>query len=312
MREVDRTGSYLALVAMTVFWGLSFVATKVALESIPTFTLVFARFGLSSCFFALLMVRWGFPRLSAGDHGRIFLTALFEPGLYFIFETVGLQYTTAPKAALMIATVPVSVAVFAALFLGERTNVAGLLGIGTSLLGIAILVGGDPRFDLDLGGSLKGDLLIIGAVVSASLYTVCARAAGRRSSALQITSLQVMYGTLMYAPAFLWEVPGLHWSAVTGRSLAAVAYLTLFATIAAFLCYNHALTRIPAPRAAVFINGIPVVTAAGAWVILGETLTALQVGGGVLVLGGVFLTNWLGPSVPGIEKEGVCSGPGGA
>jgi drug/metabolite transporter (DMT)-like permease len=57
------------------------------------------------------------------------------------------------------------------------------------------------------------------------------------------------------------------------------------------LAYNYALTRIEASRASVFINGVPVVTAVGAWFILGEKLTLLQVGGGALVLLAVFISN---------------------
>ena len=78
---------------------------------------------------------------------------------------------------------------------------------------------------------------------------------------------------------------------MSGRSVEALLYLTIFATIGAFLCYNYALSRIPASRAAVFINGIPVVTALGAWIVLGESLTPVQAAGGVLVLCAVFLTN---------------------
>ncbi|MBW2598961.1 MAG: EamA family transporter [Deltaproteobacteria bacterium] len=61
--------------------------------------------------------------------------------------------------------------------------------------------------------------------------------------------------------------------------------------MAAFFFYNYALTKIPASRAAIFINGIPVVTLLGAWVILGECLTLLQLAGGILVLSAVFITN---------------------
>jgi drug/metabolite transporter (DMT)-like permease len=66
----------------------------------------------------------------------------------------------------------------------------------------------------------------------------------------------------------------------------------VFATVGAFFCYNYALSKLPAVRAAVFINGIPVVTALGAWLILGEKLTLLQVGGGALVLISVALANF--------------------
>lgn len=291
MKKVDPILTYSALIAVMVFWGLSFVATKIALETFPTFTLVFIRFALASLFFLVLLLGKGFPRFSRKDHGKIFLTALFEPGLYFIFETIGLQYTTAPKAALIIATVPVAVVIFAALFLDERPTAMNLIGIGLSLTGIGILVIGDPQFSRHLGGSLLGDSLIIGAVVTAALYMVCARDLGKKHAALDITAFQMVYGAVMYAPAFLWELPGIQWAAVSDRSLAALVYLTLFATCAAFMFYNFALTQIPAGRAAIFINGIPVVTGIGAWMLLGETLTTLQLFGGALVIAAVCLTN---------------------
>ncbi|MBW1772140.1 MAG: DMT family transporter [Deltaproteobacteria bacterium] len=287
-------GAYTALIAAVFFWGLSFVATKVALESFTTFTLIFARFCLASCILTALILRRGLPRLNRKDHAKLFLTALFQPGLYFTFETLGLQHTTAPMAALIIATVPVAVLLTAFLFLGERTGPGSFLGIGLSLLGILILVTGDPQVTWTLGGRLLGNVLIFGAVISAALYMVCVRHLGREISALEITVMQFIYGTILFLPAFFLEMPGMQWSAISSRSLLALAFLVLFATFGGFLCYNHALTRIQASRAAVFINGIPVVTALGAWAMLGETLTTLQIGGGLLVLCGVYLTNRLG------------------
>jgi drug/metabolite transporter (DMT)-like permease len=299
LKSTTHVLTYTALTAVAIFWGLSFVATKIALETFPIFTLVFIRFSVAAFFFFLLMLNRGFPKFSGRDHARVFLMALFEPGLYFIFETIGLQYTSAPKTALLIATIPVAVLVFAFLFIGERPALTSILGIGLSLVGISILIVGDPQFSWQLGGSLVGDLLIIGAVVTAALYMVCARNLGQGHNALDITGLQMMYGALLYTPLFFWELPAVHWSAISVRSLVALAYLTVFATCAAFLCYNYALTKLPAGKAAVFINGIPVVTAIGAWILLGETLTLLQLCGGIIVLTAVCLTNLSGMKIRG-------------
>jgi drug/metabolite transporter (DMT)-like permease len=143
-----------------------------------------------------------------------------------------------------------------------------------------------------LKGALLGDLLIFGAVFSAAFYIVGARNLGKKYSSKDITTMQTLYGAIFFAPAFFWELPEVKWSAMNGRSLAALIYLTVFATVAAFLCYNHALTKIPAARASVFINGIPVVTAVGAWLLLGETLNPTQSAGGLLVLTAVFVTSY--------------------
>jgi drug/metabolite transporter (DMT)-like permease len=166
------------------------------------------------------------------------------------------------------------------------------------LIGIGILIVGDPNFSWQWGGSLLGDLLIIGAVVTAALYMVCARNLGKGHAAIEITAFQMIYGALMYAPVFFWELPTVRWSAISGRSAAALIYLTLFATCAAFLFYNYALTKLPAGKAAVFINGIPVVTAVAAWLLLDETLTLMQLCGGLLVLTAVCITNLSGLRAP--------------
>jgi drug/metabolite transporter (DMT)-like permease len=287
--------AYTALTAAVLFWGLSFVATKVALETIPTFTLIFFRFGLAGLLFMVVSwVRGGFPKLTRRAHLKLFLMAVFEPGLYFYFETVGLQHTTAPKAALIIATVPVAVLIFARVLIGERIRLLSLAGILVSLAGIGVLITGDPGFRWALGDHLVGDLLIIGAVVTAALYMVGARDLGRDYSAWDITCFQIFYGALFYAPMFLAEASAMDWGAVSGSSFLAAAYLTVFATVAAFLCYNFGLTRIQASRASVFINGIPVVTAVAAWAVLGERLTPLQAWGGAMVLLGVWMANALG------------------
>lgn len=290
MEQNHHFKTYLALTGAVIFWGLSFVATKIALESFSTFTLVFIRFALASGMFLMMMLHFGFPRFTRKEHGKLLLMSLFEPGFYFIFETVGLQHTTAPKAALIIATIPIAVTILGTIFLGERTGTASIMGISLSFVGIAVLVVGDPQFSWGLG-ALLGDLLIFGAVISAAVYIVCARDVGQNHSALEITSIQCIYGVIFFAPAFLWELPGMNWSAVSARAMGSLVYLTVFATIGAFLCYNYALTKIAAFRASIFINCIPVVTALGAWVLLGEKLTPLQTAGGLLVLIAVCIAN---------------------
>jgi len=296
MSEQERLKTYSALIATVIFWGLSFVATKVALESIPTFTLIFARFMLAFIFFAVMMIRYGVPSFTPVDHVKLFFMSLFEPGLYFLCETQGLLYTSAAKVSLIIATIPIAVMILSAIILKEKTNRLGIIGVFLSLVGIAILVTGSPDFSWSLGGSLKGDLIVFGAVLSAAFYIVYARNLGMRYSSREITSMQSFYGALFFAPALFWEIPSISWAAISLRSLTSLLYLTVFATVAAFLCYNYALTKVPASRAAVFINGIPVVTALGAWVVLGEKLTMIQMAGGALVLAAVFITNLMNRS----------------
>jgi drug/metabolite transporter (DMT)-like permease len=283
--------TYIALVCTVLFWGLSFVGTKVALISFTPFVYIFLRFSLASVLFLILLIRKGLPKLSASDHKKLFLTAFFEPGLYFTFETIGLTYTTASKASIIISIVPIAVVLLARVVLKEKINGRSLSGILLSIVGILVLVLGDPTFSLSFEGSTIGDILILCAVISSALYITFARDLGQKLSSLVITSFQMFYGTIFFAPMFILNVGSVNWSQVSAKALGAIIFLTIFATILSFLFYNYALTQIPASRAAIFINGIPVVTAIGAWVILGERLTLLQVTGGFLVLVAVIIAN---------------------
>ena len=213
-----------------------------------------------------------------------------QPGLYFTFETLGLQYTSATKTSLIIATIPVVVLLLSSIFLKEHIRRINTIGITLSLAGVTLLVFGGHG-STNMHGMLIGDLMILGAVFSASIYMIMTRRLGQSISPVQITGIQIIFGAILFFPTFLWDLPKLHWSDIRMDSIIAVIGLTVFATIGAFLCYNYALTKIPAARAAVCINGIPLVTAFGAWILLGETLSMLQFAGGGIVLTSVFLAN---------------------
>jgi drug/metabolite transporter (DMT)-like permease len=282
--------TYLALATAVFFWGLSFVATKIALQSFTPFCLIFFRFFAAALFFIILLWRTGFPALTAKNIKSLVLLAIMQPGLYFLFETTGLQYTSATKTSLIIATIPIVVLVLSAIFLKERLRPLNMLGIAFSLAGVALLVFGG-QVQTEFSGMLIGDILIFCAVFAASVYMIMTRRLGESLTSLQITGMQIIFGAVLFFPAFLWDLPKLNWQAVSNESLIALIVLTVFATVAAFICYNYALTKIPAAQAAVCINGIPLVTACGAWIILGETLSIVQLMGGVLVLIAVILAN---------------------
>ncbi len=294
MSRFDRFAPYIAVSLAVVFWGLSFVATKIALESLTLFTLLSIRFMFAAGIFLMLMKWRGFPRFTRTEHLQIFLAALFQPGLYFFCETTGLQYTSASKASLIIATIPIVVLGLSIGFLKERLTLPMMAGIVLSIVGVALLIVGDTQFQWAFEGSMIGDLLILGAVLSMAMYTVTLKNITQHRSPLDITGMLMCYGALFFTPPFLREFPHIQWNAVQGRSLIALACLALFATIGAFLSFNYALSKLSASRTAIFLNCVPVVTTLGAWGVLGERLYPIQFLGGGLVLVAVYLTNFTG------------------
>jgi drug/metabolite transporter (DMT)-like permease len=195
---------------------------------------------------------------------------------------------------LIIATIPILVLALSIVFLKERLTFIIVVGMVLSIVGVALLITGDAQFQWAFEGSMIGDLLILGAVFAMVIYTVTMKNLANHHSPIDITGMLMCYGALFFTPPFLRELPHIQWSAVHGRSWIALACLALFATIGAFLSFNYALSKLSASRTAIFLNCVPVVTAFGAWIILGERLSLMQFLGGGLVLVAVYLTNFAG------------------
>ncbi|MCP4757699.1 MAG: DMT family transporter [Proteobacteria bacterium] len=305
MKQNNLLLPYTAATLALVFWGLSFVGTKIALTGFSAFSLIFIRVCIASLFFGAWMLWRGFPKLRPRDHARMFLISIFQPWLYFIFETTGLQYTSASKASLIIAIIPVVVLFLSAVFFNEKIRILNAGGIACSLLGVFLLISGGEGFEWRIDGSTLGDVLLFGAVISAAIYIMLVKNLGKSYSPIQITAMQFIYGTVLFAPEFFWELSEFRWEAIHFNALAAVLALALFATIGGFLCYNYALSRISATQAAIFLNGVPVVTVIGAWLILGERMTLIQILGGFVVLLGVYLANSVRVKPNTVELEKV-------
>lgn len=281
--------TYIALAMAVLFWGSSFPATKMVLRGFPPMAYVFLRFAGASIFFALFLLRRR-RRLSRSTHLKLLLMSIFEPVLYFAFESVGMQFTSASSASIIISAVPAVVALLAGIFLAERLSTREWAGVILSVLGVLLLAAFDDNPDY-ASSSLLGNLLILGSVLSAALYMILARHLSTEVTAMELTSYQVIYGGIIFLPVFLLRLPAVRWGAVGIDSILALLFLIVFATLVAFFSYNFALTRIHASRAAVFLNGIPVVSVLVSASLLGERLGELQLIGGAVVILGVTLTN---------------------
>ncbi len=284
------TAAYLAALAAVILWGSSFVATKMVLTRFSPVAYIVFRFAAASLIFAIILLRSRLPRIPLTSHLRLALMALFEPGLYFVFETTGLQRTTASSASIIIASVPVVVAILAAFLLKERLSPRGWFGAVLSIGGIVLLSLWDGTQGLGEGSPL-GNLLVFLAVLSASGYIIMARYLSASLSTLQITAFQVLYGTAYFLPGFVWLGVTGAWPEPDLVSLGALVFLVFGATLGAFLSYNFSLSRLGAARSSVFLNGIPVVTVVAAALFLGERISYHHGLAALLVIAGVTIAN---------------------
>jgi drug/metabolite transporter (DMT)-like permease len=277
--------AHAALVAAMLLWGGSFVAMKAALQVLDAWLIVFSRMLLALGFFSLF-----FKRIPPVKHIRahlpmLLLMAISEPCLYFVFEAKALTLTQASQAGVITALLPVMVAASASLWLGERTGSRTWTGLALGFGGAAVLSFGATG-DSYSPNPMLGNLLELMAMGCATVYTLSVKSLARHFSPLFLTAFQVVTGTVFFSPALVlspWP------QSFNFGAVAAVVFLGLGVSVVAYWFYNHALSRLPATRAALAVNLIPAFAVICGWLFLGESITGWQWLGIALIAAGARL-----------------------
>ena len=283
---------YLQLVLTAVIWGGTFIAGRIVVAEISPFSAAFLRFAVAVVCLLLITYKLegGLAKLKLRQLPQIVLLGLSGVFAYNIFFFLGLQTIAAGRAALIVALNPTAIALISALVLGERLTPLKLLGIVTSLVGAAIVIGRGNPFDLMAGGLQQGDLFLFGCVASWVIYTLVGKQVMGTLSPLVATTYACLMGTVALFPPALYNglIQDLQLSLATGLG---ILYLGLLGSALGFSWYYAGVRAIGAAKASIFINLVPVAAILLAALLLGEPITgALAIGGG-LVIAGVLCTN---------------------
>ena len=300
---------YLAVVTAMLIWAGAGIAVKEALIVFSPLTLIVLRFTLAVLI--MLAVGLSFRRneilglqlVAKRDIPLFLLGGLFQPFLYFIFETYTYQSFASPTIAeAMLSTQPVFAPIFAFVLLRERVTRNNILGIILSTIGmlLLLLVGSD---DFSLG-SPWGILLAIVTVSMSVSYSVILRRIPTRYSSLSIVFYVQSFSLILFY--VVWMLMGeastfmnnstilLHHSTQLLHSSFAVLYLAVFASVAAFVLFCYTVRKIGVTRANVFNNIRPVFTAMLMWLIFDEVLPIWKLIGIVIIIIGLFISQKVG------------------
>jgi drug/metabolite transporter (DMT)-like permease len=284
-------GKYLLLLTlMTLLFGLSFIASKIALQGLGIFQLVFSRYTIA--LFFLTVILWHDRKklyIAKRDRKHFLLLTMVEPIGYFIFETLGVKYSTPNNVSLIIATIPIFSLIFAMRILRERANRYIVSGIFASLLGVYIIVSLQPVSYL-APKPVLGNFLTLGAAISAGIYNSLCRRLTQTYSPWTITYYQSIVATIIFLPLAVAESFILESFYVDTKILLSILYLAIGSSIGAYFILNYTLSKLSTYQVAIFANFIPVVTVSASWLIFGDILQPLQILGAILILIGIFLT----------------------
>ena len=312
MKNINKITPYIAIVAAMLIWAGAGIAVKEALVVFSPLTLIVMRFTLA----VLLMLSIGLlfrhnsivglQRVERKDIPLFLLGGLFQPFLYFIFETYTYQSFSSPTVAeALLSTQPVMAPLFAWVLLRERVTRNNILGIVLSTLGVMMLLmmGGGP---LAMGdGSIgKGVLLAVLTVSMSVSYSVVLRRIPTQYSPLSIVFYVQSFALVLFW--VMWGISGIG-DGISGigdgisgigneaarqwvRSLLSVGYLAVLASVTAFILFCYTVRKIGVTRANVFNNVRPVFTAILMWMMFGEILPIWKIIGIIIIIIGLFIS----------------------
>lgn len=285
--------TYLKLISTMFMWGGTWIAGRIVAQELtaplaaPAIRFLLA--GLALAGFAQA-TEGRIPRPQTGREWGVVtglaMTGIFIYALCFFY---GLKHITAGQGALVVALTPVLVAL-GAWFLGqERMTPVKLAGIAIACLGCLTVIGHGNPLALLQGSVGIGEWLILGCALCWTAYTFIGRQATKSLSPLAATLHASLIGALLLGIT-AWLQGGTDLSAWSWRVWASVVFLAIGGTALAFTWFADGVRRIGAARASVFVNLVPVFAVLQAAVLLDERLGLAVLGGGLLVIAGVWLT----------------------
>lgn len=284
---------YTLLIISMALWGGTWVAGRILAQSINPMTAAFLRFAVATAVL-MFMCRCSdgaIPRLKRQHILPVAFLGATGVFTYSYFFFTGLQTTSAGRAALIVACIPVCISVLSAVLYKEKFGPIRIIGAITSLAGVSVVIADGNPLVLLSGGVSRGDFMILGCVASWTAYSLGGRSVMKKVSPLTAVTWSSLFGTLMLFPAALND--GLFADIMRARPIdwASVFYLGALATALAYFWYYQAISIIGASRAGIFINTVPVFAVIMGFFILGEPIHLTLVTGGVMVVTGVYLTN---------------------
>ena len=261
----------LLLSLTALFWAGNFVVGRGMHETIPPLAMATIRWSIAALIFtpfALAHLHRDWPTIKH-NFGVIFVLGTLGVGCFNSLAYIGLNHTTALNGLIMQSAGPVLILLGAQVLFGEKITLRQIIGVGISLAGVLAIVSKANLENLLALSLNEGDFWILAAMSIWALYTVLLR---KRPDIHPMSFIAVTFliGAIVNIPFFLWEHLTIRQLQITRESIAAIAYISVFPSILAYLFYNRGVTLIGASKAGMFLHLVPLFGTALAIIFLGE------------------------------------------
>ena len=269
----------LALLGVTLAWGISFILTKNSLETLETFNFLGIRFLIAAITSALLFHK----RLMKLDRATLKYGILIGVIMFsgYATQTIGLNYTTASKSGFITGFSVVIVPIFSALVLKRLPKFSAIVGVILAILGLGLLTL-DSNLQLNVGDlyTLIGAVCFAFHIITVGKYAV-------KVDAINLAILQIgVVGILSTIVTLLFETPIIP---VDGSAWLSILFLAFVCTSGAFIVQNAVQKHTSTTHTALIFTGEPVFSAIFAYLLLGEIMNHRGIIGSILIVTGMLV-----------------------
>lgn len=287
--------NYWKPLAAVLFWGASFIATKIALEKLDPITIVFIRLVLASILlsFIAFYTKRSFS-ISSKNLMSIFFLALIAV-FHLWIQVTGLKYTTASNTGWIIGTSPIFMAILGFFVFTERFTLFKIAGILISFFGLLLLIGNGDLSSVDFISN-KGDFLVLSSAFTWSVYSMINKKITIKYPPLMMILFQFLIMAIVLIP---FNISPKIVNTILHLNIeiwSALIFLGIFCSGIAYVFWAQALKEMESAKVGAFLYLEPFVTVIAAWIILREKITLLIILSGITIMIGVILVN-LNPKV---------------
>ncbi len=281
-----------AIVVAALAWGTTGVATRAALnDGVPPIAMVAIRAVIAAVLlYAVLRIRKT-PISRDRDSLRLgFVAGVFQLSLPFLLFTLAYQYASAGFVGMLVALIPLGTASVAHVMLpDEKLHSAKVIGLLVAFFGVVFLLASGDSGLAEGGEPFLAAMLSLGAVASIAYSSVYAKRHAETFDPIELTWMQFMVGIVVVGGAMLiaegWP------SAISTWGWLLILYLTILGSVLPFLLFYWLLTHVTSTKASLVGYVVPLVALIAGVVLIDEQIQAGIIGGGLLILVGVVLTD---------------------
>jgi drug/metabolite transporter (DMT)-like permease len=282
---------YIKLLLMSLLWGGTFLATRVASQFVTPFQGAFLRFLIAATGLVIVFLfsKQRFPKWNLNSFLLTILMSFSGIIAYNYFFFNALSLLPASRASLLVSINPIIILLLSVLFYGEKLTPIKVLGVLLSLFGAVVVISrGNISHLFDSFG--RGEIFAIGCPVSWAIYSILNKQLMNTQTPLFTTMMSSILGVICLLP--LAQNDGLYFSNLPQNAWLCLAYLGLAGTVLGFVWYAEGIETVGIVKTSIFNNLVPVFGVLLSVVILKEEVSFSVLFGGLLVLLGIALVNF--------------------